>query len=129
MSRFCMRRQWVVGLCVLSVLLSSHWVAPTVSYADTSWMDILKPLVRDVIVPGANAGMKKIIEKKLGKKIDGSSTSNPNLTTDESVMTMPEEPYSANDSSDDMISMPEEPTYTSNASADGSAPPPPVETP
>lgn len=139
MSRFCLSRKWIVGLSVFSLLFGgTSLLAPAPSYADTSWVDILKPLVKDVIVPGANAGMKKLIEKKLKLKLDGSSdtASNDSYGSADSVVSMPEEPTTSTSSSsgdDSMMSMPEEPTYSASSgetsSNDLSSPPPPVETP
>ncbi len=139
MSRFCITRKWIVGLSVLSLVFgSTSMLAPAPSYADTSWVDILKPLVKDVIVPGANAGMKKLIEKKLKLKLDGSSdtSSYDSYGSADSMVTMPEEPSSSASSSggdDTMMSMPEEPTYSAStgetSNDDLSSPPPPVDTP
>ena len=140
MSRFCLSRKWISGFSMFSLLIGGTClVTPSASYADTSWADILKPLVKDVIVPGANAGMKKLLEKKLKVKIDPSDTSqmmdaDSNLNSNDSVMSMPEEPTASSSTSntDSVMSMPEEPTYSASTGSSGStlsAPPPPVSTP
>lgn len=135
MSRFCFNRKWILGFSALSIVFSgTSLVAPASSYADTSWADLLKPFVKDVVVPSANAGMKKLIEKKLKLKLDGSSSSYDNYNmTDSSVMSMPEEPTSSSDGADSITSMPEEPTYSASTETSSDAslsePPPPVQTP
>jgi|GEM_PF-2998974 len=73
------RQKWTsLGLAALLVtgLMSS---VPQVSFAN-DWTDMLKPLVRDVIVPGASMGMKKLIQREqrlhpeLAKTSNGSTT-------------------------------------------------------
>lgn len=139
MSRFCFSRRRMIGAMALAAILGTTWASSAPSYADTSWVDILKPLVKDVIVPGANAGMKKLLEKKMNMKLNNTnsnastSTSTSASVTTDTMVTMPEEPMSAsNNNSDVTTSLPEEPTYQATATGPDSVaapPPPPVTTP
>lgn len=156
MSRFCLSRKLISGLSLFSLLVGgTPLLTPSASYADTSWMELLKPLVKEVIVPGAEAGMKRLLEKKLKLKLNSSDNdstetadmySTPQEPTTVStpwndngeMMSMPEEPMSSSTSgndSGDMISMPGEPasngstTIADAASTELAAPPPPIETP
>lgn len=116
--------------------LSLCWLHPSSplcanAFADTSWAEILKPLVRDVIVPSASAGMKKLIEKKTKVKLAVPGSAVGSNSTD-SVPPMPEEPFSAGGDSDALLSMPVEPVHAHSeavGSSDLSQPPPSVETP
>ncbi len=128
---FC-RHRFLAVVCLVFTASQISLVLPGPVYADTSWTELLKPLVKDVIVPGASAGMKKLLEKKMKVKLDNSSGFSTSSGSD-SVMTMPEEP-SVSDGGG-LISMPEEPTYSASWDKDSngggalSTPPPPVETP
>ncbi len=128
---FC-RNRFLAVFCLVFTCSQMCLIFPGPSYADTSWAELLKPLVKDVLVPGASAGMKKLLEKKMKVKLDNSSSLSTSPGYD-SVMTMPEEP-SVSDG-DGLISMPEEPTYSAswdkeaNGAGALSTPPPPVETP
>lgn len=69
------RQKWTsLGLAALLVtgLMSS---IPQVSFAN-DWTDMLKPLVRDVIVPGASMGMKKLIQREQRLHPELAKTSN-----------------------------------------------------
>lgn len=146
MSRFCLNRKIVSVFSLFSLVFGgSSLVAPAVSYADASWMELLKPLVKDVIVPGASAGMKKLIEKKMKLKLNSSSDTettfdNMDFSNMENVMSMPEEPTTetsaeGTEGDDNVMSMPEEPTYSASSNGGNvsndtlSAPPPPIGTP
>lgn len=143
MSHFCLSRKLVTFCSLFSLLLGgSAWLVPSVSYADTSWLELLKPLVKDVIVPGANAGMKRLIEKKMNLKLNPSNHTdskfdNMDLMNADNGMSMPEEPTANTLTDEDAImSMPEEPTYSASSSSGNSSvdtdfapPPPPIETP
>lgn len=125
MSRFCLSRKLISGLSLFSLLVGgTPLVTPSASYADTSWMELLKPLVKEVIVPGAEAGMKRLLEKKLKLKLDSSDNTSETADTYnmDNMMSMPEEPTAAStpwDNNGDMMSMPEEPMSASTTS-DGS---------
>jgi hypothetical protein len=122
---------------------SATTLVPQASYADTSWADLLKPLVKDVIVPGASMGMKKLIErseKKHSGSASASTTATEQSTTPDvgasasswvdSAFSTPEEPMSS--SADVTPSTPEEPISTASnsvSSAEAPPPPPPVATP
>ncbi|WP_373531294.1 hypothetical protein [Vampirovibrio sp.] len=143
MSRFCLSRKLVLVMSVCALFSGGFGaLAPAVSYADASWLEMLKPLVKDVIVPGASAGMKRLIEKKMNLKLNPSSTAdssfeNMGFMSADNSMSMPEEPTSDNSGTDDSIlSMPEEPTYSATSRAESlspetgfAPPPPPMETP
>lgn len=136
MPLFCLDcKRLLVFSCLVCIVSAMSSVTSSSAYADTSWSEILKPLVKDVIVPGASAGMKKLIEKKMKVKLDNSSGSSSNYSHD-NVTTMHEEPSStASSDQSGLISMPEEPTYSASSDNQGnnlgslSAPPPPVEAP
>ena len=69
------RQKWTsLGLAALLAtgLMSS---LPQVSFAN-DWTDMLKPLVRDVIVPGASMGMKKLIQREQRLHPELAKTSN-----------------------------------------------------
>jgi hypothetical protein len=129
------RNRFLAVICLVFTFSQLCIAIPGAAYADTSWAELLKPLVKDVIVPGASAGMKKFIEKKMKVKLDKPSEGAASPWP-ESVMTMPEEPSStAGEDAGGLISMPEEPTYSAswdnqaNEADVLSSPPPPVETP
>jgi hypothetical protein len=122
------------------------------SYADGSWADLLKPLVKDVIVPGASMGMKKLTQHMQKKQADGQTSTDPNVmnvTSDGSTswtdaftsatsnttsttstnsgdpFSMPEEPMSTSSSEAGMNSKPEEPMNMSYAAPTSDIEPPP----
>lgn len=136
MILFLFRRQFLAVFSLVFCFSQMSLVIPDSAYAGTSWAEILKPLVKDVIVPGASAGMKKLIEKKMKVKLDNPSdvSTTPGY---ENVMTMPEESSPISGPEDGgLLSMPEEPTYSASSDNDpvgsgslSNTPPPPVETP
>lgn len=146
MSRFVLSRNIVTVISTASIIAGSILVScPQASYADASWADLLKPLVKDVIVPGASMGMKKLIERNAKKhgtsdsssSASESSTSTSSDTSWQDSFATPQEPItsSAGNNEDDISPTPEEPMsasehqYTSSAMDPASAPPPPVATP
>ncbi|MCE3235747.1 MAG: hypothetical protein K0Q50_1927 [Vampirovibrio sp.] len=146
MSRFVLSRKIVTVLSTASILAGSMMAAPQASYADASWADLLKPLVKDVIVPGASMGMKKLMERNAKKNgtaapstastSESSSTSSNDDTSWQDSFSTPQEPTTSASSGDDGISpTPEEPMsfnepqYSSVALDPASPPPPPVATP
>lgn len=138
MSCFVFSRK-VFAMFLTTLLLSGSlmMVSSQVSYADASWADLLKPLVKDVIVPGASMGMKKLTQR-MEKKKGGSTSSDSSAaaTGDDGSWTnafaSPQEPVSSSSSMDGVQGTPEEPmntTYTSSAVDAPPPPPPPVATP
>jgi len=65
MSLFVVNRSSFAVLSVCFALFANMIFIP-VSHAD-DWGDILKPLMKDVILPGAKLGVKKWVERKKGK--------------------------------------------------------------
>lgn len=132
MIRFVFHRKALLATGLMTVLFSSV-VSIQPCQADTSWTDLLKPLVKDVIIPGASAGMKKWVQKKIDSKTntinqtDSSAeviTIDPNTSTSAEVITV--DPNSATNA-DITIPTPE-PTSSSSSVATFSAtdnPPPP----
>lgn len=149
MIRFdLVRKQWTsIGLAML-IAAGLTVSAPQASQAN-DWVDMLKPLVKDVIVPGASMGMKKLIERqarlhpelaKFSGSANSTSTASPGITDDFFNNTGSTSTGSADSSATsspaEEFSSPEEPISTSNAdssfwevsnaaSATDPAPPPP----
>jgi hypothetical protein len=78
---FDLVRVKITSLGLAALVAGSMLVAaPQASFA-SDWMDLLKPLVTNVIVPGASLGMKKFIQHEekmhpeLAGKVGGSSSS------------------------------------------------------
>lgn len=128
MRIFICRKKRTIIFLLIFIASSTTLVRSNSAYADTTWAELLKPLVKDVIVPGASAGMKKLMEKKMKVKLDSSSDSSSSYTQENS-MTMPEEPMTGSDSGQGgLISMPDESTYrvsSDNPKSTADAPPPP----
>lgn len=145
MSRFVTNRKSFISLCMVFSLVGGVFtLMPQASYADTSWVDLLKPLVKDVIVPGASMGMKKIMERSEKKHPESTSasqsTSSPSTTEAagasnsswaDAAFSTPEEPMHTG--SDAITPTPEEPISTASnpvsSTEEPPPPPPPVATP
>ncbi len=58
-----------IAFCTLTGLLAAS-ITSTQVYADDSWGAILKPLMKEVIIPGASRGVKIWMERKNIKSQD-----------------------------------------------------------
>lgn len=152
MSRFVFRfRHVAVVFCTLGLIAGGATVGTSAAHAETSWSDILKPLVKEVLLPGASMGMKKLMEhneKKHGVVAKAAAESTATASTGSSStagstgsnswteFASPQEPMPDNGSS---FTLPDEPTtasastsadqhYTASIAAPP-PPPPPVATP
>lgn len=144
MSCFVFIRKFLVTSCALSVVSVNLMMAPQIAHADSSWVDLLKPLVKDVLVPGATMGMKKLKERndhKLGIYKESDASNNPDAfsssANDAANSFTSEEPitHNSNDFEDRTVPTPERgasesiSSDASEAKASALPPPPPVETP
>jgi hypothetical protein len=155
MIRFDLVRKKYTSMALATVMATGLMVSvPQVSLA-SDWMDLLKPLVKDVIVPGASMGMKKFIQhqEKLHPELakfsgnnSSSSTSTTSSSMDDFFNNTGSSSSSSTSSTGNEFSSPEEPISTSNAGSSAGAsvweatasaaatdpappPPPPVATP
>jgi hypothetical protein len=150
MIRFdLVRKKWTSFSLALLMAAGLMVSVPQASHA-SDWVDLLKPLVKDVIVPGASMGMKKFIarQQKLHPELanfnnsSDSSSSTTSSAIDDFFNNTGSSGSSTTSSSVSEFSSPEEPISTSNAgsafwetSTSASAtdpappPPPPVATP
>jgi hypothetical protein len=139
MSRFVNNRRIVLLYCAVSIAAGNMVLgSPQSAYAD-GWAELLKPLVKDVIVPGASMGMKKLMERnnKKQQSDESKSKSEDSGSTDnswaDSAFSSPEEPISTGSGDDMIMSTPEEPISFSSQQTSPMdpppPPPPPVETP
>jgi len=158
MIRFDFFRKKLTSFSLAALFAAGVAVSvPQASFAN-DWMDMLKPLVKDVIVPGASMGMKKLIQREerlhpeLAKFNSGSTgytntTSNVSGAVDDFFNNSASSSTSSTTSSANEFASPEEPISSSNvsgsvvgadfwssstsasASDPAPAPPPPVATP
>ena len=151
MLRFGFFRLKLVSL-ILGLLCSLGMSTGLVQQCFASdWVDLLKPFVTNVIVPGASRGMKKFIQHEekvhpeFSGKIDDSSTTASSLSSTDNAGNNSTEQFFESSSSDPSFSSPEEPISSTAGSSSGSEywaashsssandpappPPPPVSTP
>ncbi len=137
---------------MLSVLFASEFcVSASQQCFASDWVDLLKPLVTNVIVPGASMGMKKLIQHEervhpeLTGKLDTKGTSASSLTETGKPSSTANAQFFENNVPDASFSSPEEPissnvngassseywaaVHNTSASEPAPPPPPPVSTP
>jgi hypothetical protein len=64
MSRFIFERRTFLAITTAMALLGGSLAyVPQDAHAASEWSEILKPLVKDVLIPGAKLGVKKFSER------------------------------------------------------------------